>query len=164
MKGKELLMLLAILGVGLWAITRWAGGPGSRASSILAPIASKFGIAAPAKPAEKMSSEQNPKADGQKRTRHRSKSSSGMDSAFPDEPSTITVLVPSAHYPTPGELKLGSNGAEIRSQFGDPSARVSGVRDGVLLERYYYLNSERTRVTVATFNNGVLVSAQDQPR
>lgn len=157
-------MLLAILGVGLWAITRWVGGPGSTVSSILAPIAGRFGDGSPAKPAPKTSSEEENKKDKPKHTGRRTNTLAATNSAFPDEASTITVLVPSAHYPALEELKVGSTATDVRSQFGEPSARVSGVREGVLLERYYYLNSERTRVTVATFKNGVLVGAQEQQR
>jgi hypothetical protein len=164
MKGKELLMLLAILGVGLWAITRWVGGPGSTASRLLAPITSRFGAAPAAKAPEKPAPKDESKTSHPKRRSPKAGAPSETDSAFPDEPSTITVLVPSAHFPTPEELKAGTAGTDIRSQFGEPSARVAGVRDGVLLERYYYLNSERTKVTVATLQNGVLVSAQSQLR
>lgn len=161
MKAKEILMLLAILVVGFWAITRWLA-PGSTASSLLSPITSRFGTPAAAKPAEN-----TPKEPTKVRRKHGTSKAGGSaatDSAFPDEPSTITVLVPSAHFPEPEELNMGMTGTEIRSQFGEPSARVSGVRDGALLERYYYLNSDRTRVTVATLNNGVLVGAQSQMR
>jgi hypothetical protein len=163
MKGKEALMLLAILGVGFWAITRWAG-QGSTASRLLSPITSRFGVAPVAKPAETAGANQHGKPDRAKRSTRKRSDSTVSDSAFPDEPSTITVMVPSAHYPKPEELKLGSTGTDIRSQFGEPSARVAGVRDGVLMERYYYLNGDRTLLTVATLQNGLLVSAQSQRR
>lgn len=157
-----MLMLTAILAVGLWAITRWFGGPGSTASTLLAPITSRFGAPMVAKPQDKPAKER----DQVGLAKHSTPKAKGLaaSNAFPDEPSTITVLVPSAHFPAPDDLKVGNTGTEIRSQFGEPSARVVGVRDGVLLERYYYLNSDRTRVTVATLNNGVLVSAQSQLR
>jgi hypothetical protein len=164
MKGKELLMLLAILGVGLWAITRYIGGPGSTAASILAPITSRFGVGAAAKSVARPETKEEGKGGRTKAKRSKASGTVSTDDAFPDEPSTLTVLVPSAHYPTPEELKIGSTGSDIRSEFGEPSARIAGVRDGVLLERYYYLNSDRTRVTVATMKNGLLVSAQSQLR
>jgi hypothetical protein len=162
MKGKELLMLLLILGVGTWAITHWLGG-GSGVPDLLSPIASRLGGATPAKPAEKPA-EKEAKAVTKKRRGGQGSSPAATDTAFPDEPSTITVLVPSSHYPGADDLKLGSTGTEIRSEFGEPSARVSGVRDGYLLERYYYMNNERTRVTIATLKNGVLIGAQTQVR
>jgi hypothetical protein len=164
MKGKELLMLVAILGVGLWAITRYVEGPGSTASSILAPIITRFGAGPAAHDVPKPDTKEEGKKGHAKAKRSKASGTANTDSAFPDEPSTITVLVPSAHYPTPEELKIGSTGTDIRSQFGEPSARVAGVRDGFLLERYYYLNSDRTRVTIATLRNGLLVSAQSQSR
>jgi len=162
MKGKEILMLLAILVVGLWAITRWAG-PGSTAASLLAPITSRLGITPAVKPEETPATKQA-KTDRGKRSIRKSIGSSETDSSLADEASTITVMVPSAHYPKPEELTLGSTGTDIRSQFGEPSARIAGVRDGVLIERYYYMNGDRTLLTVATLKNGVLVGAQSQLR
>ena len=74
------------------------------------------------------------------------------------KPKATEALVASA-VPTRSDLHTGATGAQIRSQFGDPTARITESKDGRIVEQYYYFNHDRTQVTVATLKAGVIVSA-----
>jgi hypothetical protein len=74
------------------------------------------------------------------------------------KPKATEALVLSV-VPTRNDLHAGATGVQIRSQFGDPTARVTESRDGGIVEQYYYFNHDRTQVTVATLKAGVIVSA-----
>jgi hypothetical protein len=37
---------------------------------------------------------------------------------------------------------------------------IAGMRNGRVLERYYYMSADRTHLTTATIENGVIVSAE----
>jgi hypothetical protein len=63
-------------------------------------------------------------------------------------------------FPTRADLALGASGVHIRAKYGEPTARVTEMHAGQLLERYYYFNSDRTQMTVATLVGGVLTSAE----
>jgi hypothetical protein len=77
--------------------------------------------------------------------------------ADPPKPRAADALLPV--IPTRNDLPAGATGAQIRSQFGDPTARITESRDGHLVEQYYYFNRDRTQVTVATLKSGVIVSS-----
>ncbi len=160
-------MLLLILGVGLWGANHWLGrssfSVGALASS---PLAQKIfpGLAAKAANKPEVKKQVAEVRSTKVKVRRSNSSAASADLALPYDPSVTTVLVPSSYYPAVGDLKPGSKGTEIIARFGEPSARVAGVRDGDLFERYYYLNHERTEMTVATLSNGILVSAQSMLR
>jgi hypothetical protein len=64
-------------------------------------------------------------------------------------------------FPTRDDLPAGTTGVQIRARFGDPEARVTETKDGVVFERYYYYNRDHTQVTVARLKGGVIVSAEN---
>jgi hypothetical protein len=48
----------------------------------------------------------------------------------------------------------------VIAKYGQPIARVSGVEDGRLIERFYFLRPDRTRITIAILRSSVVVSAE----
>ncbi len=98
------------------------------------------------------------------RTRGRSGPNSGAQipgASIGDFPASVTVVyVPGPGFPTRKDLRIGAKGSEIRSQYGEPSARVTEMRDGRVFEHYYYFNSDRTQLTRATLENGLIISAE----
>jgi hypothetical protein len=67
---------------------------------------------------------------------------------------------PDTPFPTPEILTRGSTAAEIRGAYGAPTIDVAGSRDGRVLEKYYYMSPDRTHLTVANIENGLLISAE----
>jgi hypothetical protein len=63
-------------------------------------------------------------------------------------------------FPTRTDLPVGSSGVGIRAKYGEPTARVTEMHAGQLLERYYYFNSDRTQMTVATLEGGIITGAE----
>lgn len=73
-----------------------------------------------------------------------------------------TTVVPVAwgpSVPRAGELMIGATSSELRRSFGDPMLETALVRDGRLIQRYYYFNNDQTQFTMATLENGRVVSA-----
>jgi hypothetical protein len=64
-------------------------------------------------------------------------------------------------FPTRDDLSPGATGVQIRARFGEPEARVTETKDGVVFERYYYYNHDHTQVTVARLKGGVIVSSEN---
>jgi hypothetical protein len=67
-------------------------------------------------------------------------------------------------FPTREDFPAGATGDQIRAQFGEPTARVTGTIDGRVSERYYYYNPDRTKLTVARLSGGVIVSPEDHQK
>jgi hypothetical protein len=86
----------------------------------------------------------------------------------PGEPdssvSKFEVPVPSKPvspvFPTRDDLPAGATGLQIRARFGEPAARITETKDGLIFERYYYYNRDHTQVTVARLKAGVVVWAE----
>ena len=78
--------------------------------------------------------------------------------------SVVEINSPAPHFPDTKDLRAGLTGDQIIAEFGQPTARVTTSEDGRLVERYYYLNRERTRLIVANLQNGQVVSADKSPR
>lgn len=74
--------------------------------------------------------------------------------------SETVVYVPTPGFPTRKDFRIGAKGSEIRSQYGEPTARVTEMRDGRVFEHYYYFNPDRTQLTMATLENGLVISAE----
>lgn len=147
MRAVESLMMalaVAVLGVGIWAVHKWVPRSGL---SIFRPASTEnVKVAQPpaAKPAPK------PPKHTASRTR---------DVALPL--GAIEVDVPAGYpFPNPHDLPAGTTRAQITAKYGEPIARVSGIEEGRLFERYYFLHRDRTRITVATLRNGVVASAE----
>jgi len=68
----------------------------------------------------------------------------------------VAPLQASAPFPTPETLKSGATATDIVARFGPPSFDVAGTRDGRVLETYYYVSHDRTRMTVINLQNGLL--------
>ncbi len=78
----------------------------------------------------------------------------------------VTVLeVPykAQPFPEPKDLISGLTGAQIRSVYGDPATRITVSQGGQLVEKYYYLSKDHTRYTVASLQDGRLISASSMP-
>jgi hypothetical protein len=77
-------------------------------------------------------------------------------------PPAITIVqVPADHpFPNPESFKMGSTGSEIRAAFGEPTMDIAGTRNGRFRERFYYVSKDGAHLTVATVENGALVSAE----
>lgn len=147
MRAVESLMMalaLAVLGVGVWAVHKWVPRSGL---SIFRPASSEK-----IKVAERPVSKPTP-VPRKQTTRH------PLDVALPL--GAIEVDVPAGYpFPGPGDLPRGTTRAQIKAKYGEPIARVSGVEEGRLFERYYFLHGDRTRITVATLRNGVVASTE----
>lgn len=78
----------------------------------------------------------------------------------PDPGSTTAIVKPQLPIPDSEKMEIGSTRSEIRERYGVPTLSVSSVRDGSLVEHYYYVKPDRTNLVVATLREGRLVSAQ----
>jgi hypothetical protein len=136
-------LALAVLGVGIWAVHKWVPRSGL---SIFRPVSSE-NVKVTEQPVFK------PIPLSRKPATHHA-----PDIALPL--GAIEVDVPTGYpFPSPRDLPAGMTRAQITTKFGEPIARVSGVEEGHLFERYYFLHRNRTRITVATLRNGVVASA-----
>jgi hypothetical protein len=147
MRAIEALMMalaVAVVGGGIWAVHKWI--PRSGLSIFRPAAAEKTKVAEP--PVSK------PASASSKRTPRRTR-----DVAVPL--GAIEVDVPVGFpFPNPRDLSAGTTRAQVLARYGEPIARVSGVEDGRLIERYYFLNPDRTRITVAILRSGVVDSAE----
>ncbi|MBI3279215.1 MAG: hypothetical protein HYZ57_05160 [Acidobacteria bacterium] len=69
-----------------------------------------------------------------------------------------TVLVP-LPFPNPADLRAGMDRSEIRRIYGDPTLKLTTMIGGSLVERYIYVNRDRSNATVADLRNGRTISA-----
>lgn len=158
MRGMEVLIVAGLLGlvaVGVWNARRWLpdwASPGSAA------VAS--GGIAPKKVDATLD-----------RSSGKHKAESGRSSVLSnftigDLPSSNTeVDVPiGSPFPMRNDIPIGATGAQILAKYGEPTARVTAMQNGRLLERYFYVNSDRTKLTVATLERGVVVSVEGPSR
>jgi hypothetical protein len=158
MRGIEVMLLAAfagLVGLGLWNARQWlpqwnqkvVNSAPANADKTVAKVTGKRGV------------------DKQSVGRHGVK---GNISGIPDlAAGGITkVDVPSwlPAFPTRADLPVGASGVHILAKYGEPTARVTEMHAGQLLERYYYFNADRTRLTVATLAGGVLTNAESIPQ
>ncbi len=83
---------------------------------------------------------------------------------FPDSKIEVDVPVSRAPFPTRKDLHAGIPGSQVRATYGEPAARITAMEGGQLVERYYYFNNDRTQLTVAKLEQGVVVAAEAVPR
>ena len=155
MRGIEVLLLagfIGLIGVSVWNARQWLPDWGPKAV-IFAP--------------NSMSGPPGAKADKPAHSRGRRGFGSGDrestrgDVAFNGLPVSETVVdVPMPKFPTRTDFPSGATGAQIRAQYGEPTARTTEMRGGHVVEHYYYFNSDRSQLTMATLDNGVIVSAE----
>jgi hypothetical protein len=143
--------LLGLVAVGVWNARRWL--PDWAPSSKPAAVAS-------ATPAAKA----DPKlaaASGKRKLDKAGRSSVISNFKIGDLPvsrTEVDVPMPGSPFPTRNDLPLGTPGVQIIAKYGEPTARVTAMQGGRLFERYYYLSSDRTKLTMATLERGVVVS------
>lgn len=148
MRAVETLMMalvVAVLGVGIWAVYKWVPRSGL---SIFRPTSSeavKVAEPPPAKPAPAPKKRVAPAPTA--------------NIAIPLGAIDVDVK-PGFPFPSPGDLPAGTTRAQVIARYGEPIARVSGVEDGRLLERYYFLNPDRMRITIAILHGGIVTSAE----
>ena len=155
MRGIEVMLLAAfagLVGLGLWNARQW-----------LPQLSPKVVNSAPAnagKPVEKVAGKLGAnKQHAGKRGVMRDARSSGMsDNTRSETRVDVPYWLPG--FPTQADLPVGTSGARIRAKYGEPTARVTELHAGQLLERYYYFNSDRTQMTVATLEAGIITGAE----
>ena len=152
-EGLVIALVLGLLGVAVWQSQRWV--PRWTATVPSADVA----------PATKTA---NALTKGSKRPAGKLDRLAGRNpsSAFDTlaTADTTVVVVPLPSIPESSDLQVGTTRMQIRDRYGEPSLNVAARRNGRLIERYYYLNGDQTRVTVATLQDGTLVSAQTVSR
>jgi hypothetical protein len=151
MRGIEVMLLAAfagLVGLGLWNGRQWLPQ--------WSPKVVNSGAANTGKLVEKAAGKlEAKKQHGGKR----GVLSSGM-SDIPRSETRIDVPYLPPVFPTQADLPAGTSGVRIRAKYGEPTARVTEMHAGQLLERYYYFNSERTQLTVATLEGGIITDSE----
>ena len=153
MRGIETMLLAAfagLVGLGLWNARQWLPQWSPKVVNSVPANAGK----ADTKVGDKLGAK---KEHAGKRGMMGNARSSGTSDIPPSETS-IDVWMPA--FPTRADLPVGASGAGIRAKYGEPTARVTEMHAGHLLERYYYFNSDRTQLTVATLQAGMITSAE----
>jgi hypothetical protein len=147
MRAVESLMMvlaLAVVGVGLWAVHKWLPQSGL---SMFRTASSQTNTVPGPNVAKK-----EPSAKRAVRHAH--------NLVLPAEVIEVDVPSPGFPFPTPVDLPAGTTRAQILTKYGKPTARISGVEDGHMFERYYFLHHNRSQITVATLENGVVAWAE----
>ena len=160
---KEVVIILVLLVGGVLVAWNWNGASPLSFNSARG-VASLAATPEPAAPEPKPAA----RSTGQKGARSRAAddgpsarggSSKEVPPVFP--PTIMTVEIPAdVPFPTPDTMKIGSTRKELRAAFGDPTMDIAGTRNGRVIERYYYLSRDRNRLTMATVENGIIISAE----
>jgi hypothetical protein len=158
MRGMEVLIMAGLLGlvaVGVWNARRWLPEWASPSSAVVANGGSA------AKTETKLAH-----SSGSRKLGKSGRSSVVSNFSIGDLPSSSTeVDVPiGSPFPARNDLPIGATGAQILAKYGEPTARVTAMQNGRLIERYFYVNSDRTKLTVATLERGAVVSVDGPSR
>jgi hypothetical protein len=164
MRGIEAVLLLGfigLVGVGIWNARQWMPVRGTQAAysapATAAPSSASKTAEAPKKTAAKKA---QPRVQRDLEVAIQDPAPAALvapaESPKPKKPEAIVALV----VPSRNDLRPGATGAQVRSKFGDPTARVTETRDGRVVEQYYYFNRDCTQVTMATLKGGVIVSSE----
>lgn len=62
-------------------------------------------------------------------------------------------------FPRSKDLPAGMLRSKIKELYGEPAVRLASSRKGKLSERYYYVNGDKTLVTVANIEDGAVASS-----
>ena len=158
MRGIEALLLagfIGLLAIGAWNARRWLPEWAPRGFTSGSADTSK----APGRTGKQ--TDKGTQASGKRRAARGHQDSPGADIELGDFPKSRTdVDLPPSKFPSRKDLPVGATGVQIRAEYGEPNARVTEVRGGRVLEHYYYFNSDRTQLTVATLESGIIVSAE----
>jgi hypothetical protein len=158
MRGMEVLIVAGLLGlvaIGVWNARRWLPDWGSSQ-----PAAASVAVSAKADTKLVGSS-------GKRKLDKAGRSSVVSNFTIGDLPASKTevdVPMPGSPFPTRNDLLVGAIGTQILAKYGEPTARVTAMQNAHLIERYYYVNSDRTQLTVATLEHGVVVSVDGPSR
>ena len=114
------------------------------------------------KPADKAAKARVPRhsADGAAESKPIADQAVSPAAVPPSAAATALPTRPDLPFPVPSTLKTGSTTTEIRATFGAPFINIAGTSDGHVLERFYYVNRDRTQLTVLTMKNGKLASSE----
>lgn len=93
-----------------------------------------------------------------------SRSNALLGKAFNSESITVVSVPSAASIPRAGDMTIGATRTQVRTSYGDPMLETALMRDGRLVQRYYYFNNDQTQFTVATLENGRVVSAEGTAR
>jgi hypothetical protein len=160
MRGMEVLILAGLLGlvaVAVWNARRWLPEWASPA----APAVAAHGAVAGKPDAKAAAAVGKRKGDRGGRTSLVSNFTLGD---LPASKTEVDVPMPGSPFPTRNDLAIGATGVQIRAKYGEPTARVTAMQGGRLIEHYYYVNSDRTQLTVATLERGVVVGVESESR
>ena len=152
MRGIEAMLLAAfagLVGLGLWNARQWLPQWGPKVVNS-APANAGTAVA-------KLDDKRGAKKHAGKGGIMGNARSSGT-SDIPLSETSVDVWMPA--FPTRADLPVGASGVGIRAKYGEPTARVTELHAGQLLERYYYFNSDRTQMTVATLEAGIITGAE----
>lgn len=154
MRGIEKLIMIAFVGLvalGIWNVRGWLSQRLQIATSAFSAPTSKPAVPTIINPAKK------------KRSKTRGPGGTKETTVTPDGVTIVDVPYTGLPFPEPKDLPSGITASEIRAGFGDPAAHVTLSSNGQLVERYYYVNQERTRFTIAELQDGRLISASSRP-
>ncbi len=158
MRGIEALLLagfIGLIGIGIWNVRQYLPELGPKAVNYASTDTNDSSGRLDGK---------GGKAAGLRGKRGRGSGVQGSargDIAFGSFPISETeVDVPMPKFPIGADFRRGATGAQIRAQYGEPTARTTEMRGGHVFEHYYYFNADRTELTMATLENGVIVSAE----
>ena len=160
MRGKETWLLALILGVGVFVAYQWLGNSRSSLPALLLNRSARSSAASTPTPANEAASNKAA-AHNKARFGATARSSAARDVTLDNLPlTTITVEVPGPVFPTHENLRVGTTATQMRAMYGPPAMSAATIRDGRVLERSYYVNADRTKITVATLENGFVTGTQ----
>jgi hypothetical protein len=154
MRSLAMLILVAsigLLGVAIWEGLQWYPGQTLQAAS------ARFPVRPPVKKKEKAvhgGMAKNP-------VRSPDSGTNEPPSFPPHLNSGAAVVRHPLSVPDSDNMEIGATRSELRERYGVPTFAVESVRDGSLVERYYYVKPDHANVVMATLHNGKLVAAQN---
>jgi len=155
LEGLLIALVLGLLGVAVWQSQRWVPRWSATVPTSETANASVTKIT-------KATTDSKSRIGKPERLRRKTAASTPFETLA--EANTTVVVVPLPSIPDSRDLRVGITRTQIRDKYGEPSLNVSARQNGKLVERYYYLNGDQTRVTVAILQDGTLVSAQTVSR
>ena len=159
MRGKETWLLALILGVLVFVAYQWLGNSRSSLPALL--MHRSAPSSAPASTAGSETASNKATHHGKVRLGSTARSSAARDVTLDNLPlTTITVEAPGPAFPTRDNLRVGTTATQMRAMYGPPAMSAATIRDGRVLERSYYVNADRTKITVATLENGFVTGTQ----
>lgn len=151
-----------LLGVGIWQAHDLLSRSGSRVANSLAALVNMQPVRPAAKP-DKEPDHKSAKTKGKLARGHRVGLASATELSnleMPPPETTVMEVPVGSPFPDPRKLSKGVTRMQLVEKYGEPTMRASATIQGRLIERYYYVNNGRTKLTVATLEDGLLISAE----